>query len=183
MPEIFHLRQIRKNAQKLLSNEMLDRIIPQELVDHDGLTPMERADRTLQAINNMKMYLSDDEIRIIRKSTSCNLTKFQIEIIDKAKKFSNRIDDQLCRINEGLFPSFIDKKNYAFEFSFNYSKCICRTFNKVKNANAPKEFCLCCAGNVEKIFSHWLDKDVNSELLEVLLDGGSNCRFSVKYLV
>jgi len=178
MPAIFFLFKLRKHLIEKLGEQMADEVLPVDLIEGEGLSKAERADRILKVLNHLEQKLSSEQARAFRRSMSCNLTKQQIAVMDRAKTQYQTIEQQLEILNQGLAPNQIELREGGFTFYFNLPGCICGAFSKVPNARAPHSHCECCGANVQRIFKYWLSKDLDFETVQTFLLGDDNCIFN-----
>lgn len=178
MPAIFFLFKFRKHLSEKLGQQMADAVLPVELIEGEGLSKAERADRILKVLNHLEQRLSPEQAKVFRRSMSCNLTKHQMAVIDQAKMECETIEQQLEILNKGLAPNQIKLRDGGFTFYFNLPGCICGAFSKVPNARAPRSHCECCGANVQRIFKYWLSKELEFETIQTFLLGDDNCIFN-----
>jgi hypothetical protein len=179
MPAIYHLFLLRKSLIAQLGGSVADEILPKQLVEGEGVKKDKRALRTVKIMKEMDLKLSGMEVKKIRRSMSCYLTKQQIEIIDRAKENDPFLERQIEMINSGFTPSQIEMIEHGYNFYFNRPGCICRVFSKLPDPSAPASFCECCGGNILRIFKYWLNKDLEIEMTQTFLTGGNNCVFKL----
>jgi hypothetical protein len=179
MPAIYHLFLLRKALLANLGESMANEILPIGLVEGAGVNKEERARRAVNVINVMDQKLNPIDVKKIRQSMSCYLTKQQIEVMDRAKGNNQTIKQQIEMINTGFSPGQIEISDGGYNFYFNRPACICRMFAKVADQSAPASFCECCGGNILRIFKYWLNQDINIEIVKTFLIGGDNCVFKL----
>lgn len=178
MPAIFFLFNFRKRLIEKLGEQMADEVLPVDLIEGEGLSKVERAERITRVLNHLDQKLSPEQARVFRRSMSCNLTKHQIAVMDQAKTQYQTIAQQLEVLNKGLAPNQIELRENGFTFYFNLPGCICGAFSKVPNARAPRSHCECCGANVQRIFKYWLSKELDFETIQTFLFGDDNCIFN-----
>jgi hypothetical protein len=182
MPAIYHLFLLRKALLENLGESVANEILPMGLVEGEGVNKEERAWRAVNVIKAMDQKLNYNEVKKIRQSMSCYLTKQQIEVMDRAKENNQSKEQQIEIINSGFSPGLIEIRNGGYNFYFNRPACICRMFAKAPNQSAPSSFCECCGGNVLRIFKYWLNQDMQVEIVKTFLIGGDNCVFKLEPL-
>jgi len=179
MPSIYHLFLLRKALLNHLGENVADEILPAALVKGDGIGKEERAQRAVRILEDMDRKLDEKDVKIIRRSMSCYLTKRQMEVIDQAKERFQFLELQVDQINRGLAPSFIEPQPDGYNYYFNQPRCICRVFSKDPHPNAPQSYCECCGGNILRIFKYWLEEDLDFTIVQTFLIGGDNCVFKL----
>ena len=108
MPAIYHLFLLRKSLIAQLGESVADEILPKQLVEGEGVNKAERAKRAVMVMNDMDLKLSGMDVKRIRRSMSCLLTKQQIEVMDRAKDDNPALERQIEMINSGFTPGQIE---------------------------------------------------------------------------
>jgi hypothetical protein len=181
MPGIFHLFLLRKALINHLGERAANEILPMQLVEGEGLKKEEKAERVVMILNDMDQKLEINEVKLIRRSMSCLLTKQQIAVMDRAKE-KEQLEQQIEMINSGFDPGHIEVIDGGYNFYFNRPGCICRMGSKIPDQRAPASFCECCGGNILRIFGYWLSKELEIEFVQTFLLGGNNCIFKLSFL-
>jgi len=177
MANVYQIYNLKRKIADHIGIEKANHFIPDEYLNGDNKTAKQKAQIMNAILEKMDYELDISVIKNIRRNTSCNITKNQMEIIDCSKNKTNIQVEQCEIINAGIAPSKIEMLGNKYIFRFGYGKCICRMFSKIENPKSFRSFCYCCAGNIEKLLGYWLEKTIEVELENSHLLGNKDCVF------
>ena len=146
-------------------------LLPEENSNMDAKEQFELARKLMERLD---CSLNKDQVKRIRHSHVCNLTKAQVQEINELKAKHDSIEELLVAYG------CTKQNDGSYLVNWNNGKCVCglcRGLNKIEPIS--KTWCECCNGHVIKSYSWICGLPINSEIIETYASGGKTCAFRI----
>lgn len=127
-------------------------------------------------MKNMDAHLKEKtKIKLLE---GCGRSCAQNNVKQEALKYKGNLDDWLCRMKKWVGPRNIIQEENRIRIV--YSKCYCPLVQDITPILSDS-FCHCSRGWLLEIFETVMEKKVDVEKEETIMQGGEQCRFSVVF--
>lgn len=174
---IHRFSMIFDGLKKELGEDEARRIFPEysSLPDESRkMSAKEQFELAHSIMERMDHSLEREQIKKIRHSHVCNLTKMQVREFTELKERCESLDELLTACG------CIKQGDGAYLLRWDNAKCVCGLCRKLDAYEAiSKTWCECCNGHVIKSYSWVCGLPISSEIVETYASGGKSCSFKL----
>lgn len=180
---VFKFYQIYRSIKEVLGEEKAMELFPEYHTLPDKMPTEDQINLARILMDRLDNSLDRDTVIKIRRQHPCNIPKVDKEKMKEIKETFENINDRIKAYSKYLGGSFSHCGNNVYYFSWGNTKCPCGMFRKADSyEKISPTWCQCCNANNILQMTFLCDKEVESELLQGVCSGGTDCSFRVTVL-